>query len=84
MKFEAPHWVLPLDELSSWDFNREIVNPGTNETFPLGAIGVRVDYDFWAVAALPYEEYINKTIQEIVAEFWPDCPDPEFDEDRTT
>lgn len=52
------------------DFSKEIVEPGTNETFPNGAVGIRVDDDFWAVAALPYE-YKDTPIEEIVAEYWP-------------
>lgn len=79
---ELPYWVeetdkLPFDEC---DFNREIVEPGTNEIFPDGAVGIRVDDNFWAVAALPYS-YKEKTIQEIVAEFWPDAKNPTYKPD---
>jgi hypothetical protein len=69
-KLEAPYWMA-RDALPGLDFNRQIVEPGTNETFPDGAIGVYVDDDFYCVAALPYEAYREVGIETIVAEFWP-------------
>lgn len=69
-QLEKPYYV-ERDTLPGLDFNREIVEPGMNKTFPDGAVGVRVDSDFWAVAALPYGEYRDKPIKDIVAEFWP-------------
>lgn len=81
MKLEKPYYV-STGSLPGIDFNRELILPGTNETFPDGAVGVRVDDDFWAVAALPWDEYNQKPIEEIVREFWADyeheaqfCPD---------
>jgi len=70
MKLDAPYWMA-RESLPGLDFNRQIVLPGTNETFPEGAIGVYVDDDYWCVAALPYERYREIAIQEIVAECWP-------------
>lgn len=81
MNLQKPYWVAPLNELPSWDFNREIVMPGENKNFPDGAVGVRADDDFWAVAALPLADYINRPIEEIVAELWPECPHPRFEPD---
>lgn len=63
------------------DFNREIIPPGESDSFPDGAIGVRIDDDFWAVAALPYEKYIDVPIEDIVAEFWPNHTNPTFGPD---
>jgi hypothetical protein len=71
--FEKPYYV-ETDGLPGLDFNREIIPPGTNEAFPEGAIGIRVDGDFWAVAALPYS-YLEKPLPEIVKEFWPQYMD---------
>lgn len=62
------------------DFNREIVPPGENETFPDGAVGIRIDDDFWVVAALPYS-YREVSIEDIVAEFWPEVSAPVFKPD---
>lgn len=52
------------------DFCKEIIEPGANEDFPNGAVGIRVDNGFWAVAALPYE-YKDVPIEQIVTEYWP-------------
>lgn len=71
---ELPYWVTPTDELpfEQCDFNREIIEPFENRDFPDGAVAIRVDDNFWVVAALPLS-YRDKSIQEIVAEFWPDA-----------
>lgn len=72
MTLKKPYWVMPSDEDMPFDdFNREIVTPGLLPEFPDGAVGVRVDDDFYCIAALPFKEYIGVTIQEIVKEFWP-------------
>ena len=63
------------------DFNREIIRPGWQDDYPDGVIGIRVDDDFWVVAALPYEEYKDVAIKDIVAELWPDVTNPEFKSD---
>lgn len=71
---KPPYYTTPEDDIifnNYRDFNREICKPGEHEDWPDGAIGVRVDENFWAVAALPFAEYHDKTIQEIVAELWP-------------
>lgn len=71
---DHPYFTTPEDDsifANFRDFNREICNPGEHEDWPDGAIGVRVDDDFWSVAALPFAEYHDKTIQEIVAKLWP-------------
>ena len=79
--FEKPYGAVTFEELPFWDFNREIVPPGSSETFPNGAIGVRVDDDFWVVAALPYQEYLNVPIEAIVARLWPECVEATFGPD---
>jgi hypothetical protein len=66
--FEKPYFVI-TEGLPGLDFNREIFEPGTNENFPDGVVGIRVDDDFWAVAALPFS-YVDKPLAELVAEFW--------------
>lgn len=72
---KEPYWY--DDEPSEFpflDFNREIVPPGKNPIFKEGAVGIRIDDDFWSVVALPYswKEY---TIQEIVKKLWPSIYD---------
>jgi hypothetical protein len=56
------------------DFNREIIQPGELDTFPDGAIGIRVDGDFWAVGALPLS-FIDTPLKDIVAVVWPQFAD---------
>jgi hypothetical protein len=64
------------------DFNRELLPPGTDDPiFPDGAVGVRVDADFWQVGALPYEQFKDMPIEEIVGMFWPECTNPSFSPD---
>jgi hypothetical protein len=75
------YFVEPYEDLPSHDFNREIIPPGCLDHYPDGAIGVRADDDFWAVAALPYEKYLNVSIEEIVSELWPECPEPSYGPD---
>jgi len=49
-----PYWVTPIGEaMPGYDFNRELVAPGTNEDLPEGAVVIRTDCDFWTVAVLP-------------------------------
>jgi hypothetical protein len=69
-KLEAPYWIA-TDGLPGLDFNRCIIEPGTNEAHPNGAVGIYVDDDFCAVAALPLEKWRGVPIEDIVAEFWP-------------
>lgn len=67
---KKPFWAADGD-LPGWDFCREIVKPTlTNEMFPRGVLGLRVDDDFWAVAALPVK-YIDWKLKDIVANLWP-------------
>jgi hypothetical protein len=68
-------------ELAGIDFNREIVEPGVLEKFPDGALGIRVDQDFWIAAVLPLK-YKEFALKDIVAILWPEyvedatfCPD---------
>lgn len=61
-----PPYFVTRDGLPGLDFNREIIKPGENAHFPDGAVGVRADGDFWAVAALPYK-YLDVPLSEIVA-----------------
>lgn len=62
------------------DFNREIIEPGVNDNFTEGAVGIRVDDDFWVAAILPYE--MRKfSIEELVAAIWPDITDARFNPD---
>ena len=57
------------------DFNRQIVEPGEDENFPDGALGIYVDDDYYAVAALPYK-YKALSCAEIVASLWPEIENP--------
>lgn len=61
----------------SHDFNRELCPPGAMPDFPDGAVGIRVDDDFWLVATLPYA-LADTPVQTIVAALWPDISEPEF------
>lgn len=74
-KLRTPYWAAPEDDLPFDDFNKETVEPGTNETFPDGATGIRADDDFWQVAALPYE-YRALDTATIVSILWPGIKDP--------
>ena len=65
----SPYWVTVKD-LSAWDFCREIAEPDTNEKFPLGAVGLRVDSDFWLVGVLPYE-YKSWDLKDLLKDLWP-------------
>jgi hypothetical protein len=75
MKFHPPYWFhTDIDDspLSTFnDFNKEIIEAGVSKKLPNGAVGIRVDSDFWAVAFLPLE-FKSKTVQEIVLELWPE------------
>ena len=77
MKLEDPYWAMDYTGIFSWDFNKEFIPPGTKDT-PFteleeqGLITIRYDDDFWVCAVLPWERYKDKSIQEIVAEFWPE------------
>lgn len=86
MPLEKPYGAMPDDEeMPFTDFNKEIVAPGLLPDFPEGAIGVRVDGDFWEIAALPYAKYLDVPIQEIVKELWPSkFEGAEFGEDSIT
>jgi len=64
-----PYWV--GENPSFNDYNREIIEPGMIDVFPEGAIGIRVDDDFWAVAALPLS-YIDTPLEDIVEALWPE------------
>lgn len=70
----TPYWTERTD-LPGLDFCRCLVPPGENDKFPLGVVAVYVDDDFWCVGALPYSQYVNVPIQQIVAEHWPDYVD---------
>jgi hypothetical protein len=69
------------DTLPFHDFNREILHPGESNSLPEGALGIRVDDDFWIVALLPYE-YAVLDIRTLVRIIWPDIyPTAEFNPD---
>lgn len=77
----AAPFFAAADGLPGLDFNRELIEPGTNDAYPEGAVGIRVDDDFWAVAALPLA-YRDTPLPELVATLWPHyaeqaeyCPD---------
>ena len=57
-------------DFPSLDFNKEILKPGIRDDFPDGIIGLRVDDNFWQVAALPYE-CVEYSTEEIVQFLWP-------------
>lgn len=70
-----------LSSLPSHDFNREIVPAGKNDNYPEGALGIRVDDDFWVVAVLPFR-FAELSIENLVEVIWPDIyPKAEFKPD---
>lgn len=77
------HWWFAPEHLPGNDFNREIVEPGVNETYPEGALGVRVDDDFWTVAVFPLE-FRDLSIETLVPIVWPKITDAEFRPDSGT
>jgi hypothetical protein len=77
----VPPYFYEPDGLPGLDFNREFVQPGEQAGFPDGVIGIRVDDDFWCVAAIPLS-YADVPLIDIVRILWPDyaadaqvCPD---------
>lgn len=76
----SPYWARP-DENEPWpgsDFTRELAAPGTNATFPEGAVGIYIDDDFWCVAALPWA-WREVPLAELVGTLWPTrVPTAEF------
>ncbi len=80
-----PYWACDATDYPFPDhhFNREILEPGVNKAFPNGAVGIRVDDDFWSVAALPLGQFRGIPIEQIVALLWPDLTNPTFGPDST-
>lgn len=69
-------WSMSLPTL---DINRELLYPGTHTKFPEGAVGVRTDDDFFAVAVLPWK-FLPLSTLSIVEILWPSViTDPRFD-----
>ena len=61
-------------ELPSYDFTKEVLEPGCSETLPEGATGLRVDDDFWIVGIIPYE-YRDVPTRELVDVLYPWIPE---------
>lgn len=80
---KEPYWAATEDELPSHDFNKEILSPGTNSSFPDGVVGICADDDFWPVAALPYS-YRDTNVGALVASLWPGVKSPKFNTDVGT
>jgi hypothetical protein len=53
-----------------YDFTKEVIPPGANAKYPNGVVGLRVDDDFWAVAAVPYSFRYLPT-GTLVRKLWP-------------
>jgi hypothetical protein len=70
MTLTDPYWVHDAP-LAGYDFNRQVVEPGTNDKVPDGAIAIYVDDNFWTVAVLPLNEYRDTPIEDIVKQYWP-------------
>lgn len=62
------YWWSPITE--GYDFNREIVNPGSHKKYPEGGIGLRTDDDFFAAAILPWKFHALPLLN-IVEMLWP-------------
>ena len=52
------------------DFNKEVVPPGWYPAHPRGAVAIRCDDDFYAVAALPLR-YRTVPTRVLVRKLWP-------------
>lgn len=70
-----PYYVMAHNKVPYTDYSREMIPPNTDDTFPDGAVGIRVDAGFWAIAALPWKEYKDVPLKDIVRKFWPDTMD---------
>jgi len=77
---EKPYWAAEYEDVMAYDFNRELVLPGQVAKFPNGTIGIRVDNDFFVVAALPLS-WRNIPLTVLVANLWPEIEDPDFGPD---
>ena len=75
------YWIADYEHLGFTDFNKEIAVPRKLEKFPEGAVGIRVDSNFWLVALLEYEPYASMPLQDIVKQLWPEVENPSFKED---
>ena len=73
---EGQWWAVSSDELWHLNFSKEIVPIKTNATYPKGAVGIRVDDNFWTVAALP-PECEDIPLEDIVAALWPEISEKE-------
>lgn len=63
------------------DFTRQLIAPGTSDEWPDGAIGIYIDGNFWAVAALPWS-WLDRPLPEVVKSLWPSkFTDAEFCDD---
>lgn len=68
---EGGYFLTREEALPDYLFNKHIVPKGYNRDFPDGALGIFVDEDFWAVAALP-ARFQDLSIERLVALLWPD------------
>jgi len=82
MKLQSPYWASKDDKFPTYDFNKEIIEPKVSITFPKGAVGIRVDDNFWQIAALPLSEFRHVSIEKIVEHFWPNVKDATFNKDE--
>lgn len=56
--------------LADKDFNRDVIKPEDNDrNLPEGAVGIRVDDDFWIMAILPYK-YVDLSLTDLVEAIW--------------
>lgn len=66
-------WI--AQRLAGHDFCKEILEPGTNENLPDGAVGIRTDDDFWIAAELPYR-FKDLDCATLVSIAWPHIENP--------
>lgn len=74
---KKPYWASKASEVPYHDFTKELHPPKTNKIFPRGVVGIRMDDDFWMVAALPWKYHWLST-EELTKMLWPEITDATF------
>lgn len=70
---EPYFWYEKVDEMPGHDFTRELIKP--SKEWPEGVVCIRVDDDFWSMAALPWE-YRRLPLAVVVEILWPEIEKP--------
>lgn len=63
--------------IPAMDFNKEVLPPGMQHDLPHGAVGIRVDDNFFVVALLPWR-FRDLSTKDIVSVLWPSVQNPQI------